>query len=194
MMKRIVVSLMLLGVALLATAAPQAEATSINAELLAIVGTGPYTWIYLADLNGASRVEAGDYFSIFDWAGLVAGSDFAPTTDWAFSNPTTTPCPVFQNCSADDPAMGNLMWTYTGLAPIIVPGPLGLFGADSTFNSVGLDQLVAQDTHHEPLATSDGTAQGNSQQIEVAVPEPSSLLLLGGGLLGTWLVARRRRT
>lgn len=186
-----------MAVAILAGGSVAADAASINGTLDTVSGTGPYTWTYNAVLNGQSRIEGGDYFFIADFAGYVPGTIFAPT-NWTGTVENVSACPVFQDCSSDNAAMTNLLFTYGG-ATINNPDPaqsvaLGQFGAQSIFEDEVVGFWSAQDTN-DGEGDVNGTDQGNSQLIPVptgSVPEPGLMAMFGLGLLGVGVATRRR--
>ena len=67
-----------------------------------------YRWTYAVVLPTDAMIRAGDYFTIYDFAGLVAGSNSQPG-DWAFSTSDTGSTPGGVN-PEDDPELPNLTW------------------------------------------------------------------------------------
>ena len=159
-----------------------------------VTGVGPYLWTYAVTLEGNSQVNPGDFFTIFDFAGLVAGSQ-SPVLGWTASSSNTGVCPAQAPfpvlCSlADDSLVPNLTWTRTGAAIVNVGGssPLGNFSAQSIYNLRRNDFFVSQDQDND-TGTPQEAAGGNTN-VPTAVPEPTSLVLLGSGLLA---LARKLR-
>jgi hypothetical protein len=147
---------------------------------------GQYRWTYAIVLPTDMKLESGSYFTIYDFAGFVAGSQNAPP-GWEFG-PLTKVGPTPDRLKpGDDPAIDNLTWKYTG--PTIPSGQIGLgnfwaisqFGsqADSTFTSI-------------TKRTSDGLSDSNITDTIVpvsvnsppppSVPEPATLALAALGL------------
>jgi hypothetical protein len=127
-----------------------------QADTITVVNFGPPVggvWSYLATQSGGTLDPAagttgsaphGTFVTIYDFAGYVPGSEFAPdvdgdgfwTDDWTFSYPGLglTPSPPNLGISVPDhPGVGNLVWTYIGTAGAVLPAlPLSsLFGAAS---------------------------------------------------------------
>jgi PEP-CTERM motif len=191
-----------IAVGLLSSAA---MATTIVSPTPIIAGGGPYTWSYAVSLEGNSQINTGDFFTIFDFAGFVAGSQNV-VAGWAPSSALTGVCPGQAPfpalCAlADDPAVPNLTWIRTG-GVIIGPGagasaPLGNFTAQSLFNLPRNDFFVSQDQDNQTIPPTPNEGAGGNTNVPLAltqvVPEPASLLLLAGGLLAIARVRRKAR-
>lgn len=156
-------------------------------------GAGPYTWTYEAILHPDTRVENGDFFTIYDFAGFIGGSNTQPA-GWSFasSNVTAPPAGVVP---FDNPTLPNLTWTRTG-GTITPPNnltavSLGNFSANSQFNLIGTADFVSRTTKIGGHV--DGTKVGAIGEIEVPsnVPEPATMALLGLGAAP--LIGRLRR-
>ncbi|HZT44094.1 MAG TPA: hypothetical protein VFA07_18160, partial [Chthonomonadaceae bacterium] len=156
-----------------------------------------FTWTYTASLTNDETLQSGNFFTIYDFAGFVSGTNFQPA-DWVFSsaNVGKTPSRVTPN---DDPTIPNLTWTYTG--PNVGPGPvdLGLFGADSTFSNTKEGWFAAEAIKYAPGKPGNGKPVDNVGQTGVptghqnVIPEASSLLLLLPGLAPLGMLLRKRR-
>lgn len=157
-----------------------------------------YTYTYNAYLTGPSDLLVNDYFTIYDFAGLV-GTSTQPS-NWAFSSTALGPTPSSQSAvqtASDSGSIPNITWTYSG--PTVSSSPLagvllGAFTANSLYTGTIIDAYVSQD--HSNNAATLGLVQGNTGPIPVplavAVPEPASMMLFGSALLSLGVAARKR--
>lgn len=134
---------------------------------------------YSVILQSNSLLRTGDYFTIYDFAGLVADTNTQPS-NFSFSTAGLgeTPSHVIP---ADDPSIPNLTFTYTGADTQVGELGLGTFSAVSHYSRTRDDYFSGQ-SHRQV----DGHLNSNITDTQVpvpchppAVPEPSSLLLLG---------------
>ena len=150
---------------------------------------------YTASLAGGDNITTGDYFKIYDFAGLV-GLPSAPA-GWTATVDSFSPPPNLILTHGDDPGIPNLTFTYTGSAPITGPTVLVGFSALSTDSAAGgvkdfIGVLTANDGSH---ITSFGDVKVPSITLGggAPAPEPSSLISGGVGLVGAAFLFYRRR-
>lgn len=160
---------------------------------------GDTEFSYTVSIAAGSRVNKGDYFTIYDFDGYIAGSDFAPV-DWSFSVQNIGITPAGQIVS-DSPGIQNLTFTYTGFATLFGPisnvGGIGAFGADSTFSAAFKNGQYASQSHIlDPGNPDDNTVRSDSGKTVIPFgsfgAEPSSIVLLLPGLLPLGIMLRRR--
>ncbi|HEY2785631.1 MAG TPA: PEP-CTERM sorting domain-containing protein [Fimbriiglobus sp.] len=175
--------------ALFAVAAFVANADTARAGLLPVSVTinpdgSNFRWTYAIVLPTDSQIQTGDYFTIYDFDGLVPGSNAQPD-GWTSTVSKIGPTPDKVN-PVDNPGIDNLTWMYEG--PTISSGQVGLgnFWALSSFGTQ-TDSYFTATTHR----TSDGKLDSNITETVVPVPtanppttapEPATLALAALGL------------
>jgi PEP-CTERM motif len=179
-------------------AAVAATAGSARAGLLPVSVTvtpdaGNYRWTYAIVLPTDSQLRTGDYFTIYDFGGLVGG--LSQPDGWTSSVSNVGPTPDRVN-PTDNPNIPNLTWMYTG--PTVPSGQIGLgnFWAISTFGTQ-TDSFFTATTHR----TSDGRIDTNITETVVpvpagpvpTVPEPATLALAALGLPFAGFALRRKK-
>ena len=181
MIRRLIVSSLLTLITMHSTAAP-ARAGLLPIQVSVLPERGNFRWTYAIVLPSESQLQSGDYFTIYDFGGLVPGSITAPS-GWAVgvANVGTTPDRLNPD---DNAALPNLTFTYSG--SVINTGQTGLgnFWAASQYSDA-TDSFFAAKTHR----TSDGKPDSNLTETVVpvptappSVPEPATLALAGIGL------------
>ncbi len=182
-------------VALAALLAPAPAAAGLVPTKVSVTPEGSnQLWMYAVMLPTGSMLRSGDYFTIYDFAGLVSGSNSAPA-GWAFTSILVGPTP--DRLGPDDnPGVLNLTWTYTGAD--FSPGQTGLgnFSAASEY-ATSSDGFFTGRSHLAGGTRTDSNITETVVPVPAppVVPEPTTLVLAGLGLPFAALarrVARRR--
>jgi len=163
--------------------AGNAEAGLLPASTVSAEG-GSFRHEYDIGLQSGSMLKSGDYFTIYDFAGFVEGTNTQPS-GFTFSTANSGPTPAGV-LPSDDGGVSNLTWTYNG-GETIGPAELGKFSAVSHYGETTDDSFTGR-SHR----TVDGHLNSNLTDTEVPVPkapdmcqhvpEPSTLILLAAGL------------
>ena len=184
----------LFGLALFALGAGAARADIIP-EVSNVTPNGSnFSWSYDVALTNDETLQRDNFFTIYDFAGYVPGTNVQPA-DWVFSSANTGKTPS-RVTPVDDPNIPNLTGTYTGST--IWPGPidLGIFGADSKYGRTTTGMFAAEAIKYAPGKPGNGKPVDNVGSVGVpqpsTIPEVGSLTLLLPGLAPLGLVLRRR--
>jgi hypothetical protein len=159
-----------------------ASASTIGDPSVAPNGSGGYTFTYGLTLDGGIEFKAGDFFTIYDFAGLTDIA--APNDNWGAST-----------AGAGDAS--NATFTYIGST--VFTGSQTGFSIDSVFsNKSGNDSTLIQTADasisgltHGPAGISESFATPFVPQVPT--PEPASMALLGLGFSLVGLMKFRKR-
>jgi len=196
-----------------AAAAVVVTAGSADAGLLPVSVTvqpeaGNFRWTYSVVLPTDMKLQSGNYFTIYDFAGYVNGSgnvtaanpDASYAGYWEMTVSNLGPTPDRLN-PQDDPKIQNITFKYTG--PVIPAGQmtLGNFALTSTFGTSAESFFTA--TNPQALSgqidsniTSTVVPVGQELPGPIGTPEPATLALAGLGLplVGLARYLRRKGT
>lgn len=148
------------------------------------------TFVYNGKLQNNQYIDDGDYFIVFDFAGLLSGTG---PSGWSFST-TNNASGLANNSSVPD-----AVFTYAGPTIYGVPGhtALGQFtltgtsGDSRTGNYLSLTTRVGAGNNTDtPLTQTDVVRVAAGGDGAEPVPEPAAMLLMGAGICALALRGR----
>jgi hypothetical protein len=188
-------TLVCLGGFVLAVTTP-VQAGLIPAAVSVTPDSGNFRFTYSVVLPSNYSLHSGDYFTIYDFHGLLGGSQQPAGWTYSTSNVGQTPPGILP---VDDSSVPNLTWTYNG--PTISGSSggvdLGNFSALTSFSGAMNSDFASTDhmmDNGRGVSNLTTTSTPDPNSIPSRTPEPASFLLLGLSLpvLGAWRLLNRR--
>lgn len=168
--------------------------------------SGNTRYNYGVVVTSASVLKTGDFFTIFDFAHPIEGSNLQPA-GFTFSSSLTGGSPTSVS-AGDNPNIPNLTWTYNGPTPIPGASEVLNFSVLSSSKIPGTSNFTARSHTKDDVIDSNITDTlvplGSLAEPPVmdpipdhpdappGVPEPATLALLAAGL-PLAIFARRRK-
>jgi hypothetical protein len=205
MIRRTWIARLLVSAVAVAVSAGSASAGLLPVSVTVQPEAGNFRWTYSVVLPTDMKLQSGNFFTIYDFAGYQAGSanvssaspDPSYAQYWKLSTAPLGPTPDRLN-PQDDPNITNLTFTYNG--PTIPAGKitLGNFSAASTFSATAASFFTATNPQAasgqiDSNITSTLVPQGTNVPPAIGTPEPTTLALAGLGLPLVGLACYLRR-
>lgn len=176
----------LLAAVVAAAAATAASAGIVPSQVTVAPEANNFRWTYAVVLPSDMKLQSGNFFTVYDFGGLVAGTIQAPE-GWTYTVSKTTTPPIGLRPN-DDAAVDNITFTYNG-----EPIPSGQVGLGNFWAVSTEERSVTTEFTASNIQVSSGNADRNIVSTvapapagvtpPTGVPEPATLALGALGLL-----------
>jgi hypothetical protein len=161
-----------------------------------------FDWVYDVTLEPGARMSPNDFFVVYDIPGLT-GATWDPNNtatngvpdvgDWQVDESAFGPFPLFAKLP-DNPNFPNVLVTLQGVSPIVpilgIDDNGKFLGQLTVSTPIGTQGLI---DFSSLSAQASGTPLFDTGRIAGPIPEPSTVGMMGAGLVALVVVALRRR-
>ncbi len=137
--------------------------------------------------NGSPTLNCGTFFTIYDFAGYITSTASTTAPNWTSSVQLTGVTPNDQ-LPSDSGSIENITFIYNGAT---AQGPISGLGMFSVQSIYGSQNALGVFTYQAQKLTGTADQGVGNLVVPIGIPEPTSLALIGGGLIG--LAALRRK-
>ena len=167
-----------------------ASANILPTAIAPTTALGVTTYSYSLALSVGETLVSGDVFCIAGLVGLT-GTPTGPSGSWTESTNTSGGCSINAGTVPGENVAESITWTYTGVN-VVGGSALGDISFQSTVAVAGVENDAFGATSTDTVTGDVDANQGElNGPLKSTSPEPASLGLMGGSLIGLGLLSRR---